>query len=243
MRFSDFKLLSAVPVPMFLLIVFTVGCSSSFSKRIAYSVDSMKQALTQSDIWVSEFWMQERTLHLLQTERLAIKTNGIISYAIFVPERKSTVSGAVYADFQVCFLSADANIRKIIVMDGDDVIMDELPIHRKWWKMYEREYVHFYEKGGWRTENCPFQGHRIEDLTVKLVKDDGRVIGPVRILSAQDVWDDVCAKMGSDQEWQDRFPWLHARLQEDPSMKPLWRNPDQMPKGIMPPDTAHETHD
>ena len=231
MDFNKLKLPLAVSGIALLLTVFVVGCDDSFSRRLANSVDSCIDEASKPDVFLPHFWRSERTLHLLQTTTPAtIKANGIISYARInnAPNERGLVL------FEIEYLSNDPNVREVVFMKGEELIHSMPPPQRKWNKLVENNLVVFMEGGGWEEPDYPypFEGYRVEDLSVKLVKDDGSVIGPVRVLSNENLWEEIRSKMLTDKKWQDKFPWLYARLLEDPSMPPMWRNPDEDPGRI-----------
>jgi len=201
-----------------------VGCSDSFSRRVANSTDASIHGLNSPDISLFGFWNHERSLHLLQTATITIKTNGIISHAIV-----STVNQEGLKGFQITYLSKNANVREIVVMKGGEIIFSRPPPHQKFARAFAKQYVEFVEEIYWRAPDNPLQGYRTEDLTVKLVKDDGKIIGPAGILSDKDLWEEIRSKMLTDKKWQEKFPWLHDRLLQDPSMPPMWVDPERLP--------------
>jgi hypothetical protein len=214
----SFAILGAV----FLLTTLLVGCSDSFSRRIANSVDECVTMSNRPETTLFGFWGYERCLHLLQTATVTIKTNGIIGYAFLSPGNE----GGGYRMFSLRYLSNDVDVREIVVMQDKKIILSVPPPFQEIANRFRKQSVMFPEEIQWKKSDNPFQGHRAEELTVKLVKNDGIIIGPVRMLSDNDVWEEIRVKMLTEKKWQDKFPWLYARLQKDPSMAPLWRDPE-----------------
>jgi hypothetical protein len=207
------------------LAMLIVGCSDSFSRRVANSADECVNMSSRPETTLFGFWGYERCLHLLQTATVTIKTNGIIGYAVLTPGNEE----GGYRMFSLRYLSKDVDVREIIVMQDKKIVLSVPPPSREIAKYFKKQCVMFPEEIRWKKPDNPFQGYRAEDLTVKLVKDDGTIIGPVRMLSDSDVWEEIRAKMLTDKKWQDKFPWLYDRLQKDPSMVPLWRDPESLP--------------
>lgn len=167
------------------------------------------------------FWMNEQRLQVLRTAANVIKEKGVIDSAVI-----STLNAEGHKSFDVGYLSKDANIGKICVTKGDKNVLSVSPPTRNYAQIRKKHYVSFEERLVWRTPDNPFTNVQPGDLSVTLVKDDGEVIGPARILSDADVWEEIRAKVLLEKKWQDKFPWLYVRLQNDPAMKPLWRDPD-----------------
>lgn len=204
-----------------LLSVVTVSRRAAFSKKVANSIDGCVNAQSLGNIGLLYFWMNERQLQVLRTAANVIKEKGIIDSAVI-----STLNVEGHKGFVVGYLSKDANIDKICVTKGDKIILSVSPPTQKYAQIRKKHYVSFGDLLVWRTPDNPFTNVHPEDLSVTLVKDDGGVIGPARILSNADVWEEIRAKVLVEKKWQDKFPWLYVRLQNDPAMKPLWRDPD-----------------
>ena len=205
-----------------LLTIFSIGCSDSFSRRVADTVEYCVNESNEPDIDVGSFWRNEQCLYLLQTATATIRTNGIIVCASIGSDQMGRRA------FFATYLSRDANTREIVFMKGEEIILSMASALRPNNKFVEEQKrrVMFFEGKVWQNADYPFHDYRIEDLSVKLVKDDGSVIGPVGILSSKDFWENIRSKMFTEKKWQDKFPWLYTRLLEDPSMPPMWQNPE-----------------
>lgn len=204
-----------------LLSAVTVCRHGVFSERVANSIDACVNAQSFDNIGLLGFWMNEQRLLALRTASSAIKKRGIIDSAVI-----STLNKEGHKSFDVGYLSDDADIKRIVISKGDEIILSVPPPTRKYAQIREKEYVSFEELLVWRTPDNPFTNAQTGDLSVTLVKDDGKIIGPARILSDTDVWEEIRAKILVEKQWQDKFPWLYVRLLKDPAMKPLWRDPD-----------------
>lgn len=205
-----------------LLVALAAGCSSAFSRRVANSIEACINVQNASKTDLFMFWQTDKKLYLLQMATQAIKTNGIIAYAVI-----STLNKERHKSLDLGYLSNNASVREIAVVKGGDIILSIPPPTRPYAKRIEKYVVSFGERLIWRTPANPFEGHNAEDLSVSLVKNDGNVIGPVRILSDKAVWEEIRAKMFAEKKWQDKFPWLYDRLLKDTDMKPLWWDPEK----------------
>jgi hypothetical protein len=212
------------------LSVFAVSRLGAFSKRVANSIAGYTNAQDAINMPLFDFWCVERELHALRTATPVIKKTGMIDIAVI-----STLNKEGHKSLEVGYLSNDANIKEIIVRQGEDIILSVPPPTRKYAKRMEKYYVSFEELLVWRTPDNPFADVDAGDLSITLVKDDGKIIGPARILSDKDVWEEIRDKMLAEKKWQDKFPWLYERLKKDPDMSPLWRDPDKiMPDANQP---------
>lgn len=224
MRFRDFTITLA-PVLFFILFF---GCGGSFSRRADNSMRSMQNTLKENDPDIVEYWCAERGLHLLKTDRKFIRTNGYIYFAVLVTANKSGEQ-----HFCLGYLADEANVNEIVVLADKTIIWEHPPPARNLAKLAEADFVTFRELFVWKDDN-PLRGCTNAELQVLLVKDNGETIGPVPILTDRALWDEIREKMISDTKWQNRFPWLHRRLQESPEMAPLWRDPDKLRQRYTP---------
>lgn len=233
MGYTRASLVALTLVIGILLPAVTVRRFGVLSKKVANSIDACVNAQSFDNIGLLGFWMNEQRLLALRTKSSTIKKRGIIDSAVI-----STLNKEGHKSFDVGYLSNDANIKQIVVKKGAAIILSVPPPTRKYAQIRKKDYVSFEELLVWRTPDNPFTNVQTEDLSVTLVKDDGKVIGPARVLSDTDVWEEIRAKILVEKKWQDKFPWLYVRLLKDPAMKPLWRDPDGIGHVSRQPDKA-----
>jgi hypothetical protein len=215
------KLTVTMTLEIILSTALATGCGNTFSQRVANSIEVCADMQSNPSVSLTRFWRSQRRLTLLQTAVKTIKTNGIIDHAVIGP--MATENHKV---FEMGYLSADANVKEIVIVKGRDVIWSAPQSFQAYAKLLEKDYVVFVEEFVWRTSN-PTQGYDVKDLSVLVVKADGSTIGPAQILTDKEVWEEIKTKMLSEKIWQNKYPWLHRRLLENPDMSPLWRDPDQ----------------
>lgn len=215
MKFIKPVLMSFVGVMLF---VTSNGCNYGFKKRIDNTLSAFTASKNATGTRPFDYWCLSRGISQLQAEQDAIRTNGVIYYAVY-----STTDKEVTKRFDLGYLSNDADVREIQFLRAGVTIGSQKSICRDIWKTSEKYVVGFNEVCRWDNISDPIKNYAPKDLTVVLVKENGCVIGPVQVLTEKNVWEEIKRKILAEQEWQTKFPKLYKEIQEKPDMPPMWR--------------------
>lgn len=198
-------------------IVVTDGCDRSLNGRIENTLSAFTASKNATGTRPFDFWCLNQGISQLQNTQDAIRTNGVIYYAVY-----STTEGAVTKRFDLGYLSKDADVSEIRFLKDGVVIGRQKSICREIWKTCEKHVVGFNEVCRWDNRTDPIKTYSVKDLMVEIVKENGSIIGPAPILTDKEVWEEVKRKIFAEPEWQAKFPILSNKLHKTPNMSPMW---------------------
>jgi len=191
-------------------IVVTDGCGRSFNVRIENTLSAFTASKNATGTRPFDFWCLVQGISQLQHAQDAIRTNGVIYYAVY-----SATEGGATKRFDLGYLSKDADVSEIRFLKDGVVIGRQKSMCREIWKTCEKYVVGFNEVYRWDDRADPVKTYAVKDITVVIVKEDGSIIGPAPILTDKEVWEEVKRRIFVEPEWQAKFPILSNKLHKN----------------------------
>lgn len=163
-----------------------IGCDHAYKYQYSNAMDEVKNGLQETHLY-RKWKAKELENALLNNTKNDIK-RGIVYLAHYGEERE--IKGVKYNLLRVYYLCGDTWVTNIRVQKNGNPL---LTLPRSGITKYliaeeeKNSRLNYVEEYWWKENEDPVKPLGVEDLYVDLVKKDGTIIGPVRILSKQDV--------------------------------------------------------
>lgn len=214
MRFNNARLISLIISAT--TVVLSGGCHCRFSTKVGNTIEAFKLERDEARTPAGACWRIARGLTQLQNSKKAIRTSGVIYYAVYATNRRDKKC------LEIGYLSDDFRVSEIRILRDEIVVATAKPTCREVWSRSEKYFVGFKELCEWDNTNAPIPEGSARGYRVVLVRGNGAIIGPAPILTDADVWKEISEQIVPDPEWQKTHPERYRMLRDNPDFDFHW---------------------